>query len=148
MSFALTSTAFAAGDVIPKRFTCEGDNIAPPLAWSGAPDQTRSFALVMDDPDAPHGTFTHWLVYDIPATAHAIGSPPVGRTLSNDFGRAGYSGPCPPRGHGPHRYVFTLHALDVAVLALRGRERSSLDEALAGHTLAVATFTATYERKR
>jgi Raf kinase inhibitor-like YbhB/YbcL family protein len=120
MAFTLTSAALQEGETIPRQFTCDGKDIAPPLAWSDAPGGTRGFALIMDDPDAPHGTFTHWLLYDIPATTTELTDPSIGRALRNDFGRAGYGGPCPPVGHGPHRYFFTLYAVDVPVAHLQG----------------------------
>jgi Raf kinase inhibitor-like YbhB/YbcL family protein len=145
MAFVLTSSAFHDGETIPRQFTCDGDNLAPPLAWSGAPDGTHSFALVMDDPDAPGGTFTHWLLYDIPATTRELREE-TGTALKNGFGRAEYGGPCPPRGHGSHRYIFTLSALDVPALELRGRTRAALDAALRSHTLATARLTGHYER--
>ena len=149
MAFTLTSSAFGDGDVIPTECTCDGANTPPPLAWSGAPGETESFALIMDDPDAPGGTFTHWLLYDLsPQTARFDASTATSaKTLRNDFGRAGYGGPCPPRGHGAHRYRFTLHALDVPSLAVRGRNRSALDKAIEGHSLAQATLTGRYERR-
>lgn len=147
MAFRLTSSAFRDGDTVPRQFTCEGEDLAPPLAWSGAPDGTRSFALIMDDPDAPGGTFTHWLLYDVPATAAALDSQQHGNTLRNSFGRAEYGGPCPPVGHGAHRYVFSLYALDVAALDVRGTTREALERSLQAHTLGVARLTGRYERK-
>jgi Raf kinase inhibitor-like YbhB/YbcL family protein len=147
MAFTLTSSAFQDGGTIPRQFTCDGDDVAPPLAWSDAPEGTRSFALVMEDPDAPQGTFTHWLLYGIPATTTELREQ-VGTALRNSFGRAAYGGPCPPPGHGPHRYVFTLYALDVPTLALHSGTRASLDTALRAHTLATTRLTGRYERKR
>lgn len=147
MAFTLASSAFRDGETIPRQFTCEGDDVPPPLDWSAPPAGTRSFALVMDDPDAPGGTFTHWLLFDIPATATSLrGDGGAGRTLRNSFGRPGYGGPCPPKGHGPHRYVFALHALDVEALDVHGRGRDALDRALGAHTLGVARLTGRYER--
>lgn len=150
MALTLTSLAFGDGQAVPAEFTCDGDNLSPPLAWAGPPEGTRSFALVMDDPDAPGGTFTHWLLYDVPAAQRgldqgaATGAP--GKTLHNDFGKPGYGGPCPPRRHGVHRYRFTLHALDVPALRFHGHRREDLDRALGEHTLATATLTGRYER--
>jgi len=146
MAFTLTSSAFQDGEDIPRQFTCDGRNLAPPLTWSDPPEGTRSFALIMDDPDAPHGTFTHWLLYDIPLTATELAE--AGSALQNSFGRAAYGGPCPPFGDGPHRYVFTLYAVDVAALDLHGSTRASLDRALGGHTLATARLTGRYARAR
>jgi len=146
MTFSVESSAFGDGETIPRPFTCEGTDRTPPLAWSDPPQGTRSFALIMDDPDAPNGTFTHWLIYDIPADATGLADQPDGKTLRNDFGRAEYGGPCPPVGHGPHRYVFTLYAVDVPVLRLQGRTRKALERALHAHTLATAQLTGHYER--
>jgi Raf kinase inhibitor-like YbhB/YbcL family protein len=148
MAFTLTSPAFQHDGTIPVTFTCDGDDAPPALTWSGAPEGTRSFALIMDDPDAPGGTFTHWLLYDIPSRTTKLPSKTGGRSLRNSFGRAGYGGPCPPRGHGPHRYFFTLYAVDVPSLGLRGQTRENLDDALQTHTLGTAMLQGRYERAR
>jgi Raf kinase inhibitor-like YbhB/YbcL family protein len=142
----LTSSAFVEGGPIPRQFTCDGDDVAPPLAWSNVPAATRSFALIMDDPDAPRGTFTHWLLYDVPAAASTLSLHADGKVLRNSFGRAEYGGPCPPPGHGPHRYVFTLYAVDVPALEVRGKTKAALEDALEQHTLATARLTGRYER--
>jgi Raf kinase inhibitor-like YbhB/YbcL family protein len=147
MAFTLRSSAFQDGETIPRQFTCDGNNLAPPLAWSDAPEGTRSFALVMEDPDAPHGTFTHWFLYDISPNTTALGEQPGGTALPNGFGRAAYGGPCPPAGHGSHRYIFTLFALDVSALEIHGRTREALDRSLHAHTLATARLMGCYERK-
>jgi hypothetical protein len=151
MAFTISTDAFANGAVIPSRFTCDGEDLSPRLRWSGAPPGTRSFALIVDDPDAPVGTFTHWLLHEVPAAESELaeGQKPgqVGVTLRNDFGRPGYGGPCPPRGHGAHRYFFRLHALDVATVG-KPATRAALETALRDHTLATATIMGTYERKR
>jgi hypothetical protein len=152
MPFRLESPAFAEGATIPRLHTCEGADLSPPLEWSGEPEGTKSFALIVDDPDAPAGVWNHWLLWDIPASARAL---PQGcktgqtaETGTNDFGRLGYGGPCPPKGHGPHRYFFKLIALDVPSLGLRrGARRAELDRTLAGHVLAEAQRMGTYERK-
>jgi Raf kinase inhibitor-like YbhB/YbcL family protein len=105
----LTSSAFPAGGRIPVRFTCDGEEVAPPLAWRGVPGRARSLALLMEDPDAPGGTFVHWTLFDIPPDARglAAGRTPGGaRAGENSFGDAGYGGPCPPEGDAPHRYVL------------------------------------------
>ena len=111
----LASSAFADGSAIPRRFTCDGDNLSPPLQWSGAPAGTRSFVLLCDDPDAPSGTWHHWAAYDIPPTAVelAVGAAQDKKMKQavNDFRKPGYGGPCPPHGHGPHRYHFRFLAL-------------------------------------
>jgi hypothetical protein len=132
--------------------TCEGEDLSPALEWTGEPDGARSFALIMDDPDAPVGTWNHWLLWDIPRSAHALPqgfkAGQLGESGKNDFGKLGYGGPCPPQGHGPHRYFFRLYALDVALLNLRvGAERSELDRALRSHVLAEAQYMGRYERK-
>ncbi len=150
MTFTLTITAFADGGMIPAKFTCEGDNVSPELRWSDAPANTRGYALIMDDPDAPAGTFTHWVLFDVPAerSSLAVGAGTVGVEGKNDFGRAGYGGPCPPRGHGPHRYTFTLYALDIASLKLKaGAGRREMEAALRSHILAQAKYLGRYERK-
>ncbi len=149
MAMTLHSSAFREGETIPRRYTCDGDDRSPDLRWSDAPPTTRSFALIMDDPDAPRGTFTHWLVWDLPASLAMLpeGAAGVGQEGTNDFGRSGYGGPCPPRGHGPHRYFFTLYALDVESLRLRaGASRQSLESAMQGHILAQARLMGRYER--
>jgi Raf kinase inhibitor-like YbhB/YbcL family protein len=151
MAFTLTSPMFADGQPIPAQFTCDGTDTPPPLQVTDAPEGTRSFALIMDDPDAPNGTFTHWLAYDIPSTGagsseRAELQATAGRTLLNGFGRSGYGGPCPPRGHGSHRYYFTLHALDVSSLDLPGTTRDDLEAAVTAHSLSMARMMGRYER--
>jgi Raf kinase inhibitor-like YbhB/YbcL family protein len=145
MTFKLTSAAFADGGTIPKQFTCDGNDQPPPLTVSDPPDGTKSFALIMDDPDAPNGTFTHWLAYDIPFHKTDLRMESA-KTLRNSFGRDGYGGPCPPHGHGPHRYYLTVHAVDVSSLPLKGQSRSDVDAALHAHTLATAQLVGRYER--
>jgi Raf kinase inhibitor-like YbhB/YbcL family protein len=145
--FTLTSSAFEDGEGIPQRHTCEGDDLSPPLAWSGASEGTRSLALIMDDPDAPVGTFTHWFAWGIEPGSGALpegaAAPVEGR---NDFGSVGYRGPCPPPGHGPHRYFFRLHALDADLELEAGAGREDLERAVEGHVLAVAELMGRYER--
>jgi Raf kinase inhibitor-like YbhB/YbcL family protein len=145
MAFTATSPAFRDGQPVPKEFTCDGKDNAPPITVSGAPQETESFAVIMDDPDAPKGTFTHWLAHDIPADGNGLRTT-AGTALSNDFGRKGYGGPCPPPGHGPHRYFFTVYAVDVPRLEVPGDSRADLEAALARHTLAKAQFMGRYER--
>jgi Raf kinase inhibitor-like YbhB/YbcL family protein len=147
MAFTLTSPAFADGNPIPIRFTCDENDAPPPLQVENSPEGTRSFALIMDDPDAPTGTFTHWLAYDIPAETTELKAT-AGKTLKNGFGRAGYGGPCPPPGHGSHRYYFTVYALDVPTLDVPGDTREDLEAAIAGHTLAKARIMGRYERAK
>jgi Raf kinase inhibitor-like YbhB/YbcL family protein len=147
MAFTITSQAFIEGGRIPAEFTCDGANTPPPIALSDPPHGVKSYALIMNDPDAPSGRFTHWLAYDMPAGTTSLETGRA-KTLPNDFGRAGYGGPCPPRGHGSHRYEVTVYALDVPSLSLSGRTREDLDAALEAHTLAKARLTGRYERRR
>lgn len=151
MAFELQVEGFLRGKMIPLELTCEGANRSPTLTWTDAPAETKSFALVMDDPDAPRGIWTHWLVWNIPTEMSGfekdaqLQAPIV--LGSNDFGDQSYGGPCPPRGHGPHRYVFRLLALDVETLDLPpGANRSQFDEALGRHALAAAEFMGRFER--
>lgn len=152
MPLQLTVQGFANGAGIPSLFTCDGENASPALEWAGEPSATQSFALIVDDPDAPHGTWNHWLVWDIPYNVHSIvegaePSPPA-KSGTNDFGKRGYGGPCPPRGAGPHRYFFRLYALDAAKLALSpGAKRAALEKALKKHTIAEAGYMGLYERR-
>lgn len=152
MAFKLIINAFADGGAIPRLHTCDGADLSPALEWSGEPAETKSFVLILDDPDAPAGTWNHWLLYDIPAETHSIaqGFKPgqLGLSGANDFGRLGYGGPCPPKGHGPHRYFFKLYATGATKLGLRdGARRAALDRALQAHVLAEAQYMGRYERK-
>jgi Raf kinase inhibitor-like YbhB/YbcL family protein len=146
MAFSITSPAFGDAGTVPEQFTCDGDNAPPPIRVSDAPDGTRSFAIVMDDPDAPRGTFTHWLAYDVRTRGSQL-DPGSGKTLPNGFGSEGYGGPCPPHGDRPHHYSLSVYALDVPSLALSGATRQDLEKALQIHTLARAEVTATYSRR-
>ncbi len=153
-SLEVTSPAFAEGTEIPERFTCDGEDASPPLRWSGAPDGTRGYALIVDDADAPGGAFVHWVVYNISsnATGLAAGIPSAesaaagGRQGVNGFGRAGYGGPCPPSG-GPHRYFFRLFALDGQLDLQAGATRSDLLRAMNGHVVGQGSLTGTYQRR-
>jgi Raf kinase inhibitor-like YbhB/YbcL family protein len=145
MAFAITTPAFKDGGTVPRQFTCDGGDTAPALDIADTPDGTRSFALIMDDPDAPNGTFTHWLVYDIPTNGASL-AVEQGKTLQNGFGRGGYGGPCPPPGHGVHRYNITVYSVDVPSLGISGKSRQDLEDALRTHTLATATLMGRYER--
>ena len=155
MTMTLTSAAFADGARIPELYTCEGADISPPLAWSGAPAGTSSFAVLCDDPDAPHGTWTHWAAFDIGADAIGLReSYPKGarvdsvRQAITDFGRPGYGGPCPPPGHGIHHYQFRVLALDVERLGLPdGATFADVEAAAAAHVLASAELVGTYSRE-
>ena len=150
MAFTVSSPGFKDGHAVPRRFTCDGDDVSPPLEWAGAPAGTRAFALMVDDPDAPSGHFTHWLVSDMGADRGSLAEDEVpngGATEgANDFGRIGYGGPCPPRGHGPHRYQFHVFALAQPLQLSRGFTRRDFDKALRGHVLGTAVVKATYER--
>ena len=145
--FELLTPAFESGQPIPRKYTCDGEDVSPPLAWSGVPDGTRSLALVVDDPDAPRGTFTHWLAWGIDAAAGGLRegeAPPV--EGENDFGQLGWRGPCPPPGHGPHRYVFRLHALESKLDVAAGAGKVEVERALEGRSRAVAQLVGMYER--
>jgi Raf kinase inhibitor-like YbhB/YbcL family protein len=144
----LTSTVFQNGQAIPARFTCDGANQSPALSWGEPPQGTKSFALVVDDPDAPSGTFRHWGVYDIPANARSIGAgAAVGTQATNDFGKSGYGGPCPPKGHGPHHYHFKLFALGVDRLELANPKIADIESEAQRHAVGQAELIGTYERK-
>jgi Raf kinase inhibitor-like YbhB/YbcL family protein len=154
MPLLLSSPAFAPGGAIPSEYTCDGADISPPLAWSGAPAGTRSFVLVIADPDAPSGTFRHWAVYDIPAGARGLpagygpGRPAAGLAEArNDFGQIGYGGPCPPQGGGVHHYRFRLMAISRPRLDL-GPAATALDveQAAAPYTIASTELVGTYHR--
>ncbi len=152
MSFQLTSTAFTQGNAIPPIYTCSGKNISPPLAWSNPPAGTQSFALILDDPDAPGGTFTHWVLYNLPAAAGGLEENiPASPQLSdgslqgrNSAGGSGYTGPCPPSG--THRYFFKLYALDSALSLPAGAGAAQLQQAMQGHILGNIELMGTYKK--
>jgi Raf kinase inhibitor-like YbhB/YbcL family protein len=145
----LTSDAFPDGGTIPVEYTCTGRNTSPPLRWSGAPEGTHAFALIVDDPDAPAGTFDHWVVYDLPAatTGLAAGASVAGdaHTGKNGRGSAEYTGPCPPPGT-PHHYQFKLYALDAALGLAAGKSKADVEKAMQGHILAQAMLVGLYGR--
>jgi hypothetical protein len=153
MPFALKTTAFAAGGEIPKKHTCDGADVSPALNWNHAPDGTQSFALIADDPDAPVGTWTHWIIWNIPARTTTLqeGVPKVGecgdgaRQGRNDFKRIGYGGPCPPPGK-PHRYFFRVYALDAKLDVKAGADRNELARAMKEHVLSETELMGTYGR--
>jgi Raf kinase inhibitor-like YbhB/YbcL family protein len=148
MDFRLTSPAFADGAEIPMRHTCDGDDLSPRLTWTAAPEGTRCFVLIVDDPDAPRGTFTHWVLYDLPADLRELGEgATVGKSGRNGFGRTGYGGPCPPPKDEAHRYRFTLYALDVPALPLAGGTREELEQKMRDHVLGSARLVGRYRRK-
>ena len=156
MTFTLTSTAFAPGGAIPAKYTCEGADVSPPLAWHGVPVGTKSLALIEDDPDAPDPaaprmTWVHWVLYDLPPSATALpegvaaSALPAGtREGRNDFKRTGYGGPCPPIGR--HRYFHRLYALDVVLGDLHQPGKAALEAAMRGHVLAQAVLVGTYRK--
>jgi Raf kinase inhibitor-like YbhB/YbcL family protein len=155
MSFSLTSPAFSASGEIPKEFTCEGGDHSPELRWSGAPQGTRSFALIEDDPDAPDPkapktTWVHWVLYDIPVSVTSLPRDaakhlPAGtREGVNDWKRTGYGGPCPPIGR--HRYFHKLYALDTTLGDLKQPNKAALERAMQGHVLGRAELMGTYEK--
>jgi Raf kinase inhibitor-like YbhB/YbcL family protein len=145
--FTLSSEAFTHRGEIPRRHTCEGDDVSPALSWSDPPPGTRSLALIVDDPDAPIGTFTHWLVWNIDPAAGGLAEGESGHAEGrNDFGAGGWSGPCPPHGHGVHRYFFRLHAVDTELDVGFRAGREQLEGALEGHVLATAELMGTFAR--
>jgi Raf kinase inhibitor-like YbhB/YbcL family protein len=142
----LTSDSFEQGEPIPERHTCSGQGTSPPLAWSFVPEGTRTMAVIVHDPDAPSGDFVHWLAWNIDPADGRIGeSKPAPVEGTAGFG-PGYGGPCPPPGHGPHRYYFRLYALDAELDLEPGAAREQLEDAIAGHVLAEAELMGTFER--
>jgi Raf kinase inhibitor-like YbhB/YbcL family protein len=149
----LTSTAFAPGEPIPRRYTCDGEDISPPLQWSDPPQGTQSFALIADDPDAPVGTWVHWVLYNLPAETGILPEAiPPDADLSdgsqhgkNSWRRLGYGGPCPPSG--THRYFFKLYALDTVLDLAAGASKKQVLQAMEGHILAQTELMGIYTRK-
>jgi Raf kinase inhibitor-like YbhB/YbcL family protein len=154
MVIQLTSTAFVEGQRIPKAYTCDGEDRSPPLAWSDLPPDTESLALICDDPDAPTGTWVHWVVYNIPPDARGFAEgvpdaeilPNGAQQGTNDFRRIGYGGPCPPRG-SVHRYHFKLYALDSELALPGGITKAVLEDAMDGHILAEGRLIGIYQRQ-
>ncbi len=152
----LSSSAFQPGGTIPAQYTCSGAGISPPLTWTGAPGNTVTFALIVEDPDAPDGTFTHWVLYDLPASVHDLPPdvPPADRTANgaeqgkNSFGKTGYGAPCPPPGSPPHRYQFTLYAADTAINVPPRPDKDTVLGALRGHIIGQARLEGLYGRQR
>ncbi len=149
----LKSSTLEAGGMIPKKYTCDGPDVSPPLNWSDVPTETKSLALITDDPDAPMGTWVHWVAWNIPPTAHALeedvpkrDSLPNGmRQGTTDFRRIGYGGPCPPSG--THRYFFKLYALDTGLNLPPSTTKKELEKAMQGHILKQAELMGKYARK-
>jgi Raf kinase inhibitor-like YbhB/YbcL family protein len=154
MELKITSTAFEDGDMIPKNYTCDGDNVSPELSWSGAPAETKSFSIICDDPDAPVRIWVHWVVYNIPGNSKGIAEAvSTDKKLNNgtlqglnDFGMTGYGGPCPPRG--THRYFFKVYALDTALTIQEDVTKDVLLASMEGHVLAEGELMGRYSRNR
>ena len=152
-ALTLKSSAFAAGATIPKKHTCDAEDVSPPLTWSDPPAGTQSFALIVDDPDAPVGTWVHWVLYDLPVTARELPEgvakqeqlPSGARQGRNDFRKTGYGGPCPPPGK-PHRYFFKLYALDGKLNLKAGATKADIEQAMQGHILAQGELMGRYGR--
>jgi len=153
MALQVTSSAFANGADIPKKYSCDGQNVSPQLAWTGVPTGTKSLALITHDPDAPSGDFVHWVIYDMPASLsglpEGVATTPIvqgtGTQGANGTGKTGYMGPCPPKGK-PHHYKFQLYALD-AVLGLQpGATKTDVEKAIQGHILSQGLLVGTYNR--
>ena len=152
MTLEITSSVFSEGEMIPTRYTCDGPDVSPDLAWSGIPETAQSLALICDDPDAPMGTWVHWVLFNIPVGANGLPAKIApDATLedgaqqgTNDFGRLGYGGPCPPGG--THRYFFKLYALDTRLDLASGITKAQLVDAMEGHVLAEAQLMGKYKR--
>jgi Raf kinase inhibitor-like YbhB/YbcL family protein len=153
ITFQLSSNAFSPNESIPQKFTCDANDISPQLTWTGAPTTTQSFALIMDDPDAPAGTWAHWILYDLPPNAHELPEnvpnheqlPNGARQGRNDFNKFGYGGPCPPAGK-PHRYFFKLYALDVKLNLRSGLLKADIERAMQTHIAAQSELIGLYSR--
>ena len=153
MVLSVSSAVFREGEVIPTKYTCQGQDVSPALTWSQPPAGTQSLALIVDDPDAPVGVFTHWVIFNIPADSRGLSEAvPTQAELpngalqgKNDFGRMGYAGPCPPSGR-PHRYQFTVYALDSRLDLTAGVAKKQLLTAMQGHVLAQGELSGSYQR--
>jgi Raf kinase inhibitor-like YbhB/YbcL family protein len=156
VNILITSDAFREGEAIPTKYTCDGDDLSPALRWSDIPPNTKSFVLICEDPDAPSGAFTHWVLYNLPPTATGLpeGAPAEARLANgavqgrNDFKRIGYGGPCPPPKDSAHRYFFRLYALDTELQLQAGARREDIVLAMEGHVLAKGHLMGTYQRKQ
>jgi len=152
MTIQITSSAFSEGGMIPERYTCDGRDVSPDLNWDGIPEETRTLALICDDPDAPVGTWVHWVLFNIPAKQTGLPAEVVSKAELaggakhgiNDFQRPGYGGPCPPGG--THRYFFKLYALDIELDLDSGATKARLEEAMQGHILAEGQLMGRYSR--
>ena len=156
MTLQITSSAFQQGGAIPARYTCEGEDASPPLAWSGVPSNAKTIAMIVDDPDAPdpakpQRVYVHWVVYNIPAATTSLaekasksGMPKGAVQGKNDWGKAEYGGPCPPIGR--HRYFFKLYALDTELTGMKGATKADLERAMNGHVLDTGDLMGTYQK--
>lgn len=152
MEIKINSTAFKEGGMIPKRYTCDGEDISPPLSWDSVPEGTKSLALICEDPDAPRGTWVHWVIFNIPADTRGLNEnippqktlPSGARQGRNGFGRIGYGGPCPPSG--THRYYFKLYALDTVIDLKPGATKAELLKVMDGHIIAEGQLMGRYKR--
>jgi Raf kinase inhibitor-like YbhB/YbcL family protein len=153
MTILISSSVFSEGGTIPLKYTCDGEDISPPLSWSGVPENAKSLALIADDPDAPLGTWVHWVLYNMPASSAGLpeGVPVeqviggIGTQGNNSSRKNGYSGPCPPKG-APHRYYFKLYALDIELDLAPGVSKADLEKAMQGHILAQGQLMGKYGR--
>ena len=153
MEIKITSSVFEDGGMIPAKYTCDGVDVSPPLQWDTVPEGTKSIALICDDPDAPMGTWVHWVLFNMPAEANELAQNiPAEETLPNgamqgvsDFGRIGYGGPCPPGG--THRYFFKIYALDTKVDLQAGADKRQLLKAMEGHILEQGQLIGKYKRQ-
>ena len=153
MTISVSSSAFQEGGMIPSKYTCDGQDISPPLSWEGTPEATKSIALISDDPDAPMGTWVHWVMWNIPPNVHELTEnvssnpelPDGSRQGITDFGRSGYGGPCPPGG--THRYYFKVYALDTVLELSNRTKKTDLLKAMKGHILAEGQLMGKYKRR-
>ena len=151
----ITSSAFHPGGIIPAKYTCDGADVSPPLRWTGVPPTAKSLAVICDDPDAPVGTWVHWVLYDLPVAVAELGEktttaatlPNGAKQGVNDFKSIGYGGPCPPPGK-PHRYFFKFYAIDTSLALKAGATKQELLKAIEGHVLAEGELMGTYQRKK
>ena len=154
MTIKITSPGFAEGQPIPSKYTCDGDNVSPPLSWNQVPPSAKTLVLICDDPDAPAGTWVHWVLYDLPAATRELPESVERREVlsngasqgRNDFNQIGYGGPCPPKG-GPHRYYFKLYALDRDLGLKPGARKKEVEQALKGHIVGEGQLMGTYKKQ-
>jgi Raf kinase inhibitor-like YbhB/YbcL family protein len=153
MDIKITSSAFQDGGLIPAKYTCDGADVSPPLQWDNVPQSAKSIALICDDPDAPMGTFVHWVLFNLPAETRQLAEkvaadktlPSGARQGTSGFGRVGYGGPCPPSG--THRYFFKIYALDTTLDLPAGARKSDLLKVMQGHILAQGQLVGKYKRR-